>query len=403
MSTQLNNFCGRGNITNLFFASEHSWGYLILLYIFTQASRCIVVGALYPFLRYFGYGLDVKEAVILICVPVTTYHISVLKQEACGGIVFLTLIVNGSTTQFFLHFLDMDKLTGAKVLLNYFPESAVMLPVIDALALLEAGLLCVQSAYWGMLDEGRISQSTANLLMQYVDEAIDVTAHESLCDWKGLKSNVHFPNYYKFLQTSDSVVASTVITESEAEGEEARNFSEDVRITFPQVLRVVKTRQVTYSILNHLLDYLQNLEKVGLLEEKEMIHHHDVVQESAFVLLAKLLVPQIFEKMALQDLRALVAERSSMKTYITGETIDVPHQSIGFLLTTENPISRWSEGSVTPRKNIEEGRKITRQVPPAQAKNTDSKEGHINDDLSDEDEILVIIDSPIGQSFNQAS
>ncbi|KAK8627630.1 hypothetical protein V6N13_135237 [Hibiscus sabdariffa] len=107
--------------------------------------------------------------------------------------------------------------------------------------------------------------------------------------------------------------------------------------------------------------------------------------------------------MALQDLRALVAERSSMKTYITGETIDVPHQSIGFLLTTENPISRWSEGSVTPRKNIEEGRKITRQVPPAQAKNTDSKEGHINDDLSDEDEILVIIDSPIGQSFNQAS
>ncbi|KAK8655695.1 hypothetical protein V6N13_108266 [Hibiscus sabdariffa] len=76
----------------------------------------------------------------------------------------------------------------------------------------------------------------------------------------------------------DSVVASIVITESEAEGEEARKFLEDVRITFPQVLRVVKTRQVTYLVLNHLLDYLQNLEKVGLQEEKEMIHLHDVVQ-----------------------------------------------------------------------------------------------------------------------------
>ncbi|KAK8655696.1 hypothetical protein V6N13_108267 [Hibiscus sabdariffa] len=54
-------------------------------------------------------------------------------------------------------------------------------------------------------------------------------------------------------------------------------------------------------------------------------------RESALVL-AKLLVPQIFEKMALQDLRALVVERSSMKTYITGETIEVSHQSIGFLL-----------------------------------------------------------------------
>lgn len=47
-----------------------------------------------------------------------------------------------------------------------------------------------------------------------------------------------------------------------------------------QVLRVVKTRQVTYSVLNHLIDYVQNLEKVGLLEEKEMLHLHDAVQVS---------------------------------------------------------------------------------------------------------------------------
>jgi hypothetical protein len=42
----------------------------------------------------------------------------------------------------------------------------------------------------------------------------------------------------------------------------------------------VKTRQVTYSVLNHLTDYVQNLEKVGLLEEKEMLHLHDAVQVS---------------------------------------------------------------------------------------------------------------------------
>lgn len=41
---------------------------------------------------------------------------------------------------------------------------------------------------------------------------------------------------------------------------------------------MVKTRQVTYSVLNHLIDYVQNLEKVGLLEEKEMLHLHDAVQ-----------------------------------------------------------------------------------------------------------------------------
>ncbi|CAK9163720.1 unnamed protein product, partial [Ilex paraguariensis] len=53
-----------------------------------------------------------------------------------------------------------------------------------------------------MLDEGRITQTTANLLMQSVDEAIDLISHEPLCDWKGLKANVHIPGYYKVLQTS---------------------------------------------------------------------------------------------------------------------------------------------------------------------------------------------------------
>ena len=46
-------------------------------------------------------------------------------------------------------------------------------------------------------------QSTANLLMQSVDEAIDLAvSHEPLCDWKGLKAHVHFPNHYKLLHTS---------------------------------------------------------------------------------------------------------------------------------------------------------------------------------------------------------
>ncbi|XP_037495007.1 sodium/hydrogen exchanger 7, partial [Jatropha curcas] len=372
----------------------------------------------------------------------------------------------------------------------------------------------VQAAYWGMLDEGRITQITANILMKSVEEAIDSASHGPLCDWKGLKANVHFPSYYRFLQSGvwprrlvtyfivgrlesacyicaaflrahriarrklhdfigDSEIASTVISESKAEGEEAREFLEDVRVTFPEVLRVVKTRQVTYSVLNHLIDYVQHLEMAGLLEEKEMLHLQDAVQtdlkrllrnpplvkipkltdlisthpvlgalpstvreplegstkgtmkprgvalykegskpngvwlisngvvkwggnhirnkhslhptfthgstlgiyevlvekpyicdmitdsvvlcffvesdkilsaarsdpavedflwkESAIVL-AKVLLPQIFEKMAMQDLRALVSDRSMMGTHIRGETIELPHHSIGFLL-----------------------------------------------------------------------
>lgn len=44
----------------------------------------------------------------------------------------------------------------------------------------------------------------------------------------------------------DSEIASTVINESEAEGEEARKFLEDVRVTFPQVCRFKHPADVFY-------------------------------------------------------------------------------------------------------------------------------------------------------------
>lgn len=42
--------------------------------------------------------------------------------------------------------------------------------------------------------------------------------------------------YYGHYDTGDSDISTAVINESEAEGEEARKFLEDVRTTFPQVL-----------------------------------------------------------------------------------------------------------------------------------------------------------------------
>nr|GMD79502.1 sodium/hydrogen exchanger 8 isoform X1 [Ipomoea batatas] len=51
---------------NFFKTHEYSWGYLFLLYVLVQVSRVVVVGALFPLLRCFGYGLDWKEATILV-------------------------------------------------------------------------------------------------------------------------------------------------------------------------------------------------------------------------------------------------------------------------------------------------------------------------------------------------
>nr|XP_048318707.1 sodium/hydrogen exchanger 7-like isoform X3 [Ziziphus jujuba var. spinosa] len=368
----------------------NSWAYVVLLYVYVQVCRLVVIGVLFPLLRYFGYGLDWKEATILtwsglrgavslslsLSVKRSSGGPSLLGSETgtlfvffTGGIVFLTLLLNGSTAQFILQLLDMEKLSAAKRRIVDYTKHEMLNKALEAFGNLgddeELGpadwstvkryiaslnnvegecehphnapngdnnldhmnlkdirirlLNGVQAAYWRMIDEGRITRSTVNLLMQSVDEALDLASDKPLCDWKGLKDHVHFPNYYRFLQTSicpqkfvtyftvtrlesacyicatflhahriarqqlhdfigESDVASIVIDESEAEGEEARTFLDDVRMSFPQVLHIVKTRQVAYSLLNHLIDYLQNLEKVGLLEKKEMLHLHDAVQ-----------------------------------------------------------------------------------------------------------------------------
>ncbi|XP_057417539.1 sodium/hydrogen exchanger 7-like isoform X2 [Lotus japonicus] len=507
-----------------------SWIYLLVLYAYVQVSRCIVVGALFPFLRYFGYGLDWKEAIILV-------------WSGLRGAVALSLSL--SVKRRILDFTKNEMLNKALEAFGELGDDEELGPAdwptvkryisclndtegehvhphgpsegdgnMDPMNLKDIRVRIlngVQAAYWEMLDEGRITTTTANILMLSVEEAIDLASSKPLCDWEGLKANIHFPNYYKFLQSSmlpsklvtyftverlesacyicaaflrahriarqqlrdfigDSDVAYAVINESIVEGEEARKFLEDVHVTYPQVLRVVKTRQATYVVLNHLMEYVQNLEKAGILEEKEMLHLHDAVQtdlkkllrnpplvklpkisnihpmlgalpssireslasntkqvmklrgltlykegaksngiwlisngvvkweskmirtkhpfyptfthgstlglyevltrrpyicnvitdsivfcyfleadkiismlnsdpslenflwQESAIFLSKLLFPQKFEKLAMQDLRALIAERSEMTIYIRGETIEIPHHSVAFLL-----------------------------------------------------------------------
>ncbi|AEE29198.1 Cation/H+ exchanger [Arabidopsis thaliana x Arabidopsis arenosa] len=408
----------------------NSWSFLFLLYLYVQLSRCVVVGVLYPLLCRSGYGLDWKESIILtwsgLRGAVSLSLALSVKQSSgnsylssdtgtrflflTGGIVFLTLVVNGSTTQLLLHLLRMDTLTATKKRILEYTKFEMMKTALKAFENLgddeelgsadwptvirhisslkdlegrqvnphdgyEAGSLDptnimdirirflngVQAAYWEMLDDGRITQCTANVLMQSVDEALDLVSTSSLSDWRGLEPRVHFPNYYKFLQSKiiphklvthliverlesacyissaflrahriarqqlhiflgNSNIASTVINESEVEGEEAKQFLEDVRDSFPQVLSVLKTRQVTHYVLNHLNGYIKNLEKVGLLEGKEVSHLHDVVQSDLKKLLRH---PPSLKLPNVDDLitsNPLLKDRSSFRSLAIGET-----------------------------------------------------------------------------------
>ncbi|KAF3499534.1 hypothetical protein F2Q69_00041874 [Brassica cretica] len=346
------------SMTHVF--TGNSWGFLFLLYFYVQVSRCIVVGVLYPLLCRVGYGLDWKEGIILVWSGLrgaVALSLSLSVKQSSGN-SFLS-----RETGTLLRILDYTKYEMLNKALQAFEDLGddeelgpadwpTVEKYISSLKDSEGeqvhphsgsktgNLDSVQAAYWEMLDEGRISESTANILMRSVDEALDRVSTESLCDWRGLKEHVKFPGYYNFLHSKlipgklviyfaverlesacyisaaflrahtiarqqlydfigESSIGSTVINESETEGAEAKEFLEKVRSSLPQVLRVVKTKQVTYSVLNHLLEYIQNLEKIGLLEEKEIAHLHDAVQTGLKKLLRN---PPIVKLPKLSDL-----------------------------------------------------------------------------------------------------
>lgn len=67
--------------------------------------------------------------------------------------------------------------------------------------------LGVQAAYWTMVEEQRVTQTAALILMQSVDEALDAAMkNEVLADWKGLDPHVKFPTYLKHLRLRSSRV-----------------------------------------------------------------------------------------------------------------------------------------------------------------------------------------------------
>lgn len=70
---------------------------------------------------------------------------------------------------------------------------------------------------------------------------------------------------------------------------------------------------------------------VGAYMRLNRNYFNTMIQESSIVIM-RLLLPQLFEKMALHELRALVVERSILNMHIKGEVIEIPANHVGILL-----------------------------------------------------------------------
>ena len=118
-------------ITYVNFDSPHLWIVLAILYVLLIFIRSISVWMLMPILKHIGVGITYKKATVLVwgglrgavslslalSLAQDINIPSLLREQILfltAGIVFLTMVINGSTMEWLLHILKLDKLPQAK-------------------------------------------------------------------------------------------------------------------------------------------------------------------------------------------------------------------------------------------------------------------------------------------------
>ena len=220
-------------MTHTTFDSPKLWITLGMLYILLILIRTVSVWALMPLLERIGVGITRQKATVLIWGGLRgavslSLALSLAQDSAIpeplreqilfltAGIVFLTIVINGSTMEWLLHLLKLDKLPPAKeasvqkarLTLNeqmdafvkklvhnpFFnmlkldsishhtggygiDEIAVNKPVIKAedteVAFMRRLLEIERSDYWRQFEEGYIGRQAAFVLSRSIEHALD--------------------------------------------------------------------------------------------------------------------------------------------------------------------------------------------------------------------------------------
>lgn len=236
------------------------WIILGILYVSIHVARALVIAALYPFLRKSGYGLPVKEAIVLwwgglrgavgLALGLLVAQDVLIPEDIrgqvlfhCAGIVTLTLLINGTTTRTLIRALGMQKVAAAKALMldnaikfiredadknyailrenkflsgadwervrGYMPrrktpkEKGEVTEVADTDLASEARRRILEAqkrSYWHQFEEGILGQGAVRRLSEAVNIALDNELEVELNDWKELEHFWQFPSLLTKLQ-----------------------------------------------------------------------------------------------------------------------------------------------------------------------------------------------------------
>jgi NhaP-type Na+/H+ or K+/H+ antiporter len=217
-------------VSNTRFDSAELWISLIVLYIVLVLIRSISVIVLMPILERIGVGITRQKATVLVwgglrgavslalalTIVQDTNIPEALREQILfltAGIVFLTIVINGSTMEYLLKLLNLDKFPPAKEasiikaeksitihMQSYF-KTLIHNPFFDKIKIDSLGnyieefdtnqkiknvdeeeidiafmrrlLEIERSDYWRQFEEGRIGRHATSLLSKSVESALD--------------------------------------------------------------------------------------------------------------------------------------------------------------------------------------------------------------------------------------
>ncbi len=229
------------------------WMILGILYIGIHVARAVVIALLYPILRKSGYGLPVKEAIVVwwgglrgavgLALGLLVAQNTLIPEEIrgqilfhCAGIVTLTLLINGTTTRNLIKALGMQKVAAAKALMldnaikfiredadknyavlrenkflsgadwervrGYMPRrktpkekgEVTKVEEVDLATEARRRILEAQKrSYWHQFEEGILGQGAVRRLSEAVNISLDHELDVELNDWKELEHFWQFP------------------------------------------------------------------------------------------------------------------------------------------------------------------------------------------------------------------
>lgn len=231
-----------------------------IFYLGIHVVRAIVIAILYPFMKRAGYGLPMKDAIIvwygalrgaiglalaLIVAGVDDQYIPAhIKDQFLfftAGIVTLTLLVNASTIKYLVEYLGLTKVSPAKAVMvnnarqylhesalnqidrlkvdrfikksnwdkviEYLPHDEKAIEAEDikgneAIAELRKRFLeAEKSSYWHQFKDGLLGPNSVKILSDNISHLLDEGGHNPLSDRKDLEEDWKIPEILNKVST----------------------------------------------------------------------------------------------------------------------------------------------------------------------------------------------------------